>query len=147
MEKSNLSRPLRWWTLMESLSSALVCIQLSGVTPRKPTPLGGACTPTFDPNENKSWWFIVLFKCWDFIFCCLAAYFSHGFDNFPSSSNTLRWQTQSRCFCRTVILQLKPFDIPWDAFCFLLFWGGTLVVECTYCKSLWIKASAKWNVM
>ena len=38
---------------------------------------------------------------------------------------------------------LKKIVLSW----FLLFWVFTLTVECTYCKSLWIKASAKWNVM
>ena len=31
------------------------------------------------------------------------------------------------------------YVLPW----FLQFLGGTFMVECTYCKSLWIKASAK----
>ena len=30
---------------------------------------------------------------------------------------------------------------------FLLFWVCILMVDCTYCKPLWQKASAKWNVM
>lgn len=34
----------------EDSQSALVCIQLKYVTPHKPTPLGGACTP-FDPYK------------------------------------------------------------------------------------------------
>ena len=38
---------------------------------------------------------------------------------------------------------MKKIVLSW----FLKFWVCALMVECTYCKSLWIKTSAKWHVM
>ena len=65
---------------------------------------------------------------------------------------TIPWIKKIKIKCSTLVALIWHLHVALCSFSFLkkivlLFWVCTLLVECTYCKLLWIKGSAKWNVM